>query len=406
MWGNFFSTPGGRVAANRTTTEEPSLTIIRPPRSAFRRKRFLVPFVPSVLVALIGVISLVVSGNVVLKLDRIVVLEGKIASKAEFFTDDAVRRILMSHGIQVHLTQVGSREIATSDLDGYDFVFPSGKPTGLLIRNRLQEEGKSFIAYRPFFSPVVLASFRDYAEALVRQGTAKPQPGPLYYDLSMDGFVGLMREGTTWRKLGQDNGNLVLAQTPDVCWSNTAGTYLGLVASVTNGNRAPVTEAEALDLATKIKPWLLSQGMSNEDIPRMYFAPEGRGFAPVVVIYEHQFLAHQLRVKAQTGAVDAKRVLLYPEAQLQSVPEFIGLTESGVRLGELLTADPALRKRALELGLRVLQRDGTLYERQVSEFLGEHGIDPPAIGVGDTEAVLPALPLLEKMIVEVGGCKR
>lgn len=395
------------MAANRTTTEEPSLTIIRPPRSALRRKRFLLPFVPSVLVALIGVISLVVSGNAALKLDRIVVLEGKIASKAEFFTDDAVRRILMSHGIQVHLTQVGSREIATSDLGGYDFVFPSGKPTGLLIRNRLQEEGKSFIAYRPFFSPVVLATFRDYAEALERKdGTAKAQPGPLYYDLSMDKFVDLMRDGKTWRDLDQNNGNLVLAQTPDVCWSNTAGTYLGLVASVTNGNRAPVTEAEALDLAKRIKPWLLSQGMSNEDIPRMYFAPEGRGFAPVVVIYEHQFLAHQLRVKEQTGAVDEQRVLLYPEAQLQSVPEFIGITEGGIRLGELLTADPALRKRALELGLRVLQRDGTLYERQVSEFLTERGIAAPAIGVGDTEAVLPALPLLEKMIVKVGECKR
>ncbi|WHT16082.1 hypothetical protein N8J89_23420 [Crossiella sp. CA-258035] len=395
--------------ANQTTTDDPALRIVDPPRSAFRRRRFLVPFWTAALIALSGTVSLVVSGTITLPFNRTVVLEGKLASKSEFFADEQVRRILMRHGIQVHLTKAGSRDIANNDVSAYDFVFPSGQPAAKIIRDQRQRDRQYFKVYKPFFSPLVLATFRNYAEGLATRKAASKQDSAdgrqdYYYNLVMPEFVRLMDAGTSWRELGPANGNRVLAQSSDVCWSNSAGVYLGLIAFVANNNQVPVTEAEALRLADRIKPWLTSQGLANEEVARLYFAPEGRGLAPVAVIYEHQFLAHQLRVKEQTGQPDHQRVLLYPEAQLQTVPELIALTAGGARLGELITTHPELRARALALGLRVLEPDGTLATGQLSELLQRNGLPVPQTGIGDTETFLPSVPLLEKMITRVGEC--
>ena len=392
------------MAANRTTTEEPSFTILNPPKSVFRRKRFLLSFIPSATVALVGVIALLASGTVALPFDRILLIEGKVASKSEFFTDDVVRRILMANGIQVHITRAGSRSIALDDLD-YDFVFPSGQPSALLIRNQRRQEHKYAKVYKPFFSPIVLATYRTYAKAL----RATPQYGTeddaLYFNLSMNDFLKRMEGRETWQAIGvEGNSNRVLAQTSDICSSNSAATYLGLIAFQANDNQIPQSEVAALALADTIKPWLTSQGLPGDDPAQQYLAPEGRGLAPVAVIYEHQYLAYQVRLKRQTGSVDNDRVLLYPEAQVQTVPEFIALTPAGDRLGELITNNPELRQRALELGFRVFEPDGTLSEGRLAGFLHERGIHVPQSGVGDTETFLPALPLLEKMIARVGDC--
>ena len=46
--------------------------------------------------------------------------------------------------------------------------------------------------------------------------------------------------GTVWstglQNPGVSNGNGVLAQSPNICTSNSSGTYMGLVAFVQNGN--------------------------------------------------------------------------------------------------------------------------------------------------------------------------
>lgn len=392
------------MTASRTF-EEPALAVLAPPRSVLRRKRFLLPFGISAVVALVGAIALFAGGTVALPFQRVVVITGKLASKSEFFTDDVVRRILMSQGVQVHITRAGSRSIATNDIDSYDFVFPSGQPAALLIRNQRQREQKYAKVHKPFFSPIVLATYRDYAEALGarEQGEADRS---LYYNLPMGEFVEQIKAGRTWTGLDADlnNGNRVLAQTSDICSANSAATYLGLVAFVENGNQIPQDEASALALADRIKPLLTSQGLPGDDMSKQYLAPEGKGLAPVAVIYEHQYLAHQIRLKQQTGGLDDNRVLLYPEAQVQTVPELIALTPAGDRLGELITNHPGLRTRALELGFRVFEPDGTLSQGQLTGFLKSLRIEVPSTGVGDTETFLPALPLLEKMIERVGDC--
>ena len=144
-----------------------------------------------------------------------------------------------------------------------------------------------------------------------------------------------------------------------------------------------------------------------------YLTPEGPSIAPIVVVYEHQFLAHQVQFTERYGKPDHDRVLLYPGTRLQpkpeltvlqTEPELIALTDDGDRLGRLLITDPQLRRRALELGYRVLDFTGLNSSDQLATFLTEHGLPVPIVPARSTRTVLPELPLLETMIPVVGNC--
>jgi hypothetical protein len=158
--------------------EEPYLTIRHRPSGFFLRRRFLWSFLPVTLVAVVGVALLLVSGNALLPFEPTVTVEGKMASKTDYFLDEEVQRILLKHHLRVHITTAGSRDIATHDISAYDFVFPSGAPAGNLILSRLKAQGRSTTVYKPFTSPIVLATYREYPEALRAAGVATAQTDP------------------------------------------------------------------------------------------------------------------------------------------------------------------------------------------------------------------------------------
>jgi hypothetical protein len=381
----------------KSSTEEPALLVLDPPRSVFRRKRFLLPFGVAAGIALAGVIALLANGVVVTP----TIVRALMASKAEFFADDEVRRILMADGIQVHLTDSGgSLEIAKSkDVTSFDFVMPSGQVTARQIHDRVG--GTPFY---PFTTPLVVAAFRDYAQALVAEGVAKEQEHGqgLYYTLNMTAFVDLTLRGKTWNGIGGGtlaNTNQVIAQSPDPCRSYSGAAYLGLVAFGANGNRTP-TQDDAKAVAAKIKPLFEVEGQFGAGIGRSFFGPDGRTFAPVGVIYEHQYLAYQISTKERTGSVDADRVLLYPDAHHHTEPWLIAFSDAGERVGRLLEKDPRLQRRALELGFRL----GRAGSASVGTVLDERGIPKGDPGEGDTETYLPKTEVLAEMIGELGRC--
>ncbi|MGW3952228.1 hypothetical protein ACWEKM_15170 [Streptomyces sp. NPDC004752] len=372
-------------------------------------------FVPALCFVLV-----LVFGHAALPFQRIVTIEAKMASKSEFFEDPEVERLLLQHGFRMHITRMGSRGIATQSYQGYDVVFPSGQPAADLITQERARAGHPATTYGPFSSPIVLATYREYAKTLVAAGVARPQQDaasdgdqPLYYRLDMRRFIELAQadggKGKRWDDIGLGryglhNGNKVLAQTSDICESNSAGTYLGLVAFVENGNDIPKSEAEADQLAERIKPVLIAQGMPSFEKNQTYLSPEGKSIAPIAVIYEHQFLAHQIQYRAKTGAADDERVLLYPSTRFITEPKLIALSDDGDRLGRLISDDPVLQERAMELGFRLRDANSGFTSIRLTEFLKDHHIPAPAASTDDTRAILPDLSLLERMIETVGKC--
>jgi hypothetical protein len=71
----------------------------------------------------------------------------------------------------------------------------------------------------------------------------------------------------------------------------------------------------------------------------------------------------------------------------------------------LISTDPALQQRAMELGFRVRDAQGaSATSDSLTRFLTGHHIQAPLLSDDDTKAVLPRLDLLEKMIEVVGDC--
>jgi hypothetical protein len=147
--------------------------------------------------------------------------------------------------------------------------------------------------------------------------------------------------------------------------------------------------------------------MPESDLFRTYISPEGKSRGPVVVVYEHQYLAYQLDRLARTGEPDIERVLLYPREESLTDPEFIALKQGPAdQLAELLATDPALRNRMKELGYRVFDDTDTVGTEQLFQHLYKHGLQVPRRDEL-TRALLPNLDLLERLIdTAAGGCRR
>jgi hypothetical protein len=401
------------VATGSSIEEEPSLTIPRPPR--FWARPFGWPFAVAAVVAAVGLLGLGLQPDGPAA-DPIITLKGIMASKRDFFEDPAVQRLLLEqHHIRVEVTPRGSREVALEVIaqpDRYDFAFPSGQPTADLIKKDRSQKSLYNNQTRLFTSPIVLASYHDYAATLAGKEVAEPhgptREKPLYYTLDTAEFIKLGEQGKTWNDIGikpVKNGNRVLARTPGACRANSAGTYVGLVAFVKNGLKPAQTEAEVDQLAEQIKPLITATGMAESDLFEAYVTPEGKSQGPIVVVYEHQYFAYQLDRQRRTGTPDTDRVLLYPSQEFQTDPEFISLNEEAERLAEVLDSDPDLRKRMMELGYRVLDGTSTTGTEQLFQYLNANGVPVPAERSDLTRAELPELDLLEKLIRTAGRCR-
>ncbi|GAB3711346.1 hypothetical protein GCM10027598_17390 [Amycolatopsis oliviviridis] len=407
------------MTTDSSLREEPQLTIRPKPSAFFLRRRFLRSFGPALALAVSGLVVLLLTGTIVVPFQQTLVLRGKMGSKSDLFEDAKVQEILMRHHIRVLVTRAGSRDVATHDLSQYDFVFMSGEPAASLVRRSRANEWTGS-ARQPFTSPIVLATYRRYAETLVRKQIAsKPagQPDSLYYTLDTGKFIETMRLGQTWdslgvREFGAPNGNRVLAQTSNVCDSNSGATYLILLAFLENGRQVPVVDPRtagppdlsgARALANRIKPLVAAQGFPSADLSESY-ANLAEGDKPIVVIYEHQYLAMQLRAKAQSGQPDLDRVLLYPKDNILTKPQFLALKPEAERLGELITFDPDLQRRAMELGFGVATPAGSTKSARLYDFLREQGLTAPEIADNDSTTPLPDNLVLEEMIRTVGDC--
>ncbi|HEX6360587.1 hypothetical protein [Actinophytocola sp.] len=348
--------------------------------------------------------------------EAVVTVKGIMASKEDFFKDDRVQTLLRQHNLRVEVTTRGSREVALEVInsagDEYDFAFPSGQPAADLIKNHRRQNGMYQRTNELFSSPIVLASYREYADALALENIAIPQQQgsgpPLYYTLNMAEFIRRGELDQTWTGLdaGVKNGNRILAHTSGVCRSNSGATYLGLVAFVKNNGNPPQTEAEIDRLAQEIQPLIAATGMPEAGLFNSYVTPEGKSQGPIVVVYEHQYLNYQIDHLDRFEVLDTDRVLLYPEQEFQTDPEFISLKPGPAdKLAQLLATDEALRERMMQLGYRVFDATDTVGSNQLFRYLEGQAIPAPR-RTDATRAFLPNLDLLESLIRKAGRCSQ
>ncbi len=317
-------------------------------------------------------------------------VRGLIGSEKEaFFRDTRVVEAFKRHGLDVRFQKAGSREIATlPSLREFDFAFPAGVPAAEKIR-REQNIGKS---YPVFFTPMAVASWKLIAGILEANGVVQQRDG-IYYIIDMSKLLGLAEQKKRWSDLAKNQGYAVnksiLMTTTDLGSSNSAAMYLALASYIFNGNDIVTSEAGAEALVPRLAALFSRQGFqeSSTATPFNDYLVMGPGKAPLVMIYEAQFLFEAAR--PDSGLSD-QMVLIYPEPTLFTKHIVVPLNAKGDKLGELLTQDQELQRLAVEHGFR---NNDT---KSFRGFVDSHQLKVPETLVNVIEP--PTYDILEGMI--------
>ncbi len=353
-------------------------------------KRILGPILLVVLVVGVGV-AVYLSASQQLALRQTVTVRGLIGSeKEEFFLDPKVVETFKKKGIVVKIEKAGSRTIATMpDLSEYDFVFPSGVPAAEKIR----QSQKSAKAYDVFFTPMAIASWKPIVDILGANGVVHHNDGT--YTLDMATYLQYVSENKRWKDL-KDNKDFsanksILIVSTDVRKSNSAAMYLALASYVVNGNNVVQNEEDIQRVIPLVEPLFLKQGYSeySSEGPFEDYLSMGIGKAPLVMIYEAQFIA---RAMMENG-ISNDMVLVYPDPTIYSKHILISLTSNGEKLGDLLLNDPDLRRLEIEHGFRNSNTD--LFRQNKKD----HNINVPDTLVNVVEP--PTYEILERMIQQI-----
>src|SRR5262245_1066542 len=230
-------------------------------------RRLLGPALAVLLIA--GVGSGIWYSNTSLRHDRAVAASsaeaittnGVIGSEKDtFFADPRVVAAFARHGITVHVEKAGSRAIAHGyDAKRYDFGFPSGAPAAA----ELKAASKASETYVPFYTPIVIASWKPIAEILVANGLAERREAG-YFITDLQRLLQLVDQRARWRDLKNSaafaTSKAVLVNSTDVRTSNSAAMYLSLASYVLNGDSVVSSQPEVDAVLPKVADLFLRQG--------------------------------------------------------------------------------------------------------------------------------------------------
>lgn len=311
------------------------------------------------------------------------------SEKRDFFEDPDVIARLAELGYSVDVSTAGSRKIATGiDIEAYDFVFPSSAPAAQKVRER----GTGYSVDYPFFSPMAVASWQPIAEILKAQGVVHEENGA--YVLDIPAYVDLAQSGKRWRDLGEGfpSPRNVQIRSTDIRTSNSAAMYLSVLAWEF-GQRAPERSGDVPYLVDQIAPFFTGQGYSESSSsgPFADYLSQGMGAAPMVMVYEAQYLGEQMR---DASRIRDDMVLFQLSPTVLANHGIVGVTAEGKELGRLLTNDPQLQQLAARHGFRP-STAGSL-----AEEMEQRGLQPPADYVNSIDP--PSYDRLEQLIDGVG----
>ncbi len=293
------------------------------------------------------------------------------SEKVPFFQDPEVVAAFHSHCLDVQVDAAGSRQIATSvDLSKYDFAFPAGQPAAEKIRTTRHAK----TTYSPFYTPMKIATFKPIADILIAHNVARQTGG--YITLDVKALLDLVGSNARWDDWKDNTAypahKSILITSTDIRTSNSAAMYLSIASYAANGSNVVQDSTQAAAVLPKVAPLFLEQGLTaaSSEEPFNDYLSIGIGKAPMVMIYEAQFLA---RAAANDGSITPDRVLMYPDPDVLSKHTVVPLTPSGDRVGRLLTTDPTLQRLATKYGFRT--NDPAAFNR----FLAAHGLKSPTL---------------------------
>ena len=351
-----------------------------------------------IFIAILGVATIAICGIVSVSYyfnqpQPIVGLSG--SEKIPFFEDERVQEVLRKNGLEVSVQKAGSRQIATNyNLCEYDFAFPAGVPAA----EKIEQQANSTCpgqTYDPFFTPMVIASWKPVADLMVQQGVAQEENG--YYFLDTNKLLELVEQDTRWSDIPGNHpfsgvNKSILVTTTDVRKSNSAAMYLALASYVANENNIVESMNQAQPLMPLLSDLYLRQGLRPDSTQEPFedYLVKGMGHSPMVMVYEAQYIAQE---GLQPGSILPEMVLMYPQPTIFTKHVLVGFTPEGQRLGELLETDPELQKLAIEYGLR--NNDLATFK----QYTSQHNIALPDTLVNVIDP--PSYEVLEGMIQNI-----
>jgi len=305
------------------------------------------------------------------------------SEKEKFLLDPELTRVLAGDGITITVQKAGSREIATRpDLKSFDAAYPAGAPAAVKIS---QTTGSKRI-FNSFYTPMCVASWKTLIPVLEKSGVVAGKDGS-YFIVDMAKLVDMMQKGTRWRDLPGNTayavGKSVLVTSTDVRKSNSGGMYLALAAYIANGNNVVDNENDADKVAANMVGLFSRQGFqeSSSAGPFEDYTAMGIGKAPLVMIYEQQFLEYVL----SRQNVNPDMVLLYPAPTILSKHTIVALNDNGVRFAEVMTSNPKIQSIAHRSGFRSQDNAELFSQVEARKLVIPHTlvdvIDPPSYDI-------------------------
>lgn len=313
------------------------------------------------------------------------------SEKEKFLTDPELAKVLESEGIAITVQKAGSREIATRpDLKSFDVAYPAGASAAVKIS---QITGSKRI-FATFYTPMAVASWKTLVPVLERSNLVSHKDGS-YFIVDMAGLVGMMQKGTRWKDLPGNTayavGKSVLVTSTDVRKSNSGGMYLALAAYLANGNNVVDNEADADKVVASMVGLFSKQGFqeSSSAGPFEDYTSMGIGKAPLVMIYEQQFLEYIL----SHPNPNPDMVLLYPVPTILTKHTIVALSDNGARFAEVMTSNPKVGSIAQRYGFRTQDNTELFAAVEAKKMVIPHTI----VDVIDP----PSYDILEKLITRI-----
>ena len=353
-------------------------------------RRLLGPILSLLLIGGVG-IGIWFSASSAFQARQVVTIRGLTGSeKEEFFRDERVIAALRRNQLEVIIEKAGSREIATKLTGGaYDFGFPAGIPSA----EKIQRENAGSKAHDVFFTPMAVASWKPIAEILVANGIARNEGA--YYTLDMAKYLDLVQRDVRWADLKSNEAynvnKRVLITSTDIRRSNSAAMYLALSSYVLNNNSI-IQSGYSPELLAQLEKLFFEQGFTeySSEAPFEDYLVMGMGKAPMVMIYESQFITQTVR---DGNSMSSDMVLLYPEPSLYTKHILVTFNANAEKLGEALENDEELQKLEIEYGFRNSNR---AYQE---EFWQQHNIELPQTLINVIEP--PSYEVIEGIIQQI-----